>query len=453
LISKRAQLLNPTRNWRMKLRFYGFLFPLFFAIISSAQEVSLEEAVQMGLQKNFDIRILQRTGALAANDNRFAFGAFLPTINGNGAYVKSNNDSKAVTFADVETDKSGAKSTNTQGQIQLLWTLFDGTKMFATRKRILELAVLGEVNVRNQMMNSTAAIITTYYNVIRQKQQLKAINELMAVSEERVKLAEKKLQVGTGGKPELLQAKVDYNANRTAILAQEIVIQQLKDQMNGLLGMGLPDVYDVSDTIPINMSLTMEEILNSIEATNQAVVAARQNVKIAELTLRENRALRSPILNLTSAYNFNKTESELATSPFALKLNQNQGYNYGLSVTVPIINYMNVNRLIAASKITIDRSKIIYDQQIMLAIVGVRNAFVNYDNAKKILVIEEENILLAKENVTIALAGFKRGITTALDLRTAQQSLADAYNLLIAARYNAKISETELLRLKGALLN
>ena len=53
----------------------------------------------------------------------------------------------------------------------------------------------------------------------------------------------------------------------------------------------------------------------------------------------------------------------------------------------------------------------------------------------------------------IALEGFKRGITTYIELRTAQQSLTDAYNRLIAARYNAKTSEIELLRLKGGLLN
>jgi len=82
----------------------------------------------------------------------------------------------------------------------------------------------------------------------------------------------------------------------------------------------------------------------------------------------------------------------------------------------------------------------------------VRNAYVNYDNAKKVLLIEEENILLAKENVVIALEGFKRGITTFIELRTAQQSLAEGYNRLINARYQAKIAETELLRLNGGLL-
>ena len=121
-------------------------------------------------------------------------------------------------------------------------------------------------------------------------------------------------------------------------------------------------------------------------------------------------------------------------------------------MTVPILNGMNVTRQISAAKINLDRQKIIYEQQRTLMLVGVKNAFVNYDNARRTLIIEEETILLARENVTIMLEGFKRGINTFIELRTAQQSLADAYNRLIAARYNTKVSEIELLRLKGALL-
>ena len=113
---------------------------------------------------------------------------------------------------------------------------------------------------------------------------------------------------------------------------------------------------------------------------------------------------------------------------------------------------MNTNRLIGQAKINLERQKLIYDQQVTIVMVNIRVAFTNYENAKKTLLIEEENILLAKENVTIALEGFRRGITTFIELRTAQQSLADAYNRLIAARFNAKLSETELLRLQGALL-
>ncbi len=437
----------------MKVRVYGFLLGVLSLINANAQNVTLEEVLQIAMQKNYDVRILQNTAGLAYNDNRYAFGAFIPQVNAIGAYIKNNNNSRNLTFADVETIREGAKSTNTNASVQLIWTLFDGTQMFATRKRIQELAALGEANVRNQMMNTAAVVTINYYNIIRQKQQLKAILELMAVSEERVKLAERKLQVGTGGKPELLQAKVDLNAQRTAKLQQETLIQQLKDQLNGSLAMGLPDVYDVGDSIPIRLDLTMEETIANIENSNQTLLAAKKSIDVATLILRENRATRSPTINLTSAYNLNRIENELQVNPASQKYSRNQGYNYGLSVTIPIMNGMNVNRLIGQAKINIERQQLIYAQQLTLAVVGVRNAFINYDNAKKALLIEDENILLAQENVTIAFAGFKRGVTTFIELRTAQQSLGDAYNRLIAARYLAKVSETELLRLKGALLN
>ena len=68
------------------------------------------------------------------------------------------------------------------------------------------------------------------------------------------------------------------------------------------------------------------------------------------------------------------------------------------------------------------------------------------------LQLEEENILLAKENVFIAVERLRLGISTYLELRETQKSLENAYNRLIAARYNTKVAETELLRLKGGLL-
>jgi len=437
----------------MKRRIIGLFLGVFSFVTSYSQEVKLDEVVQLAVKKNYDVLVLQKTSDIAANDNRYAFGAFLPQINANGALVRPNNNSRNLTFSDLATNVDGAQSTQGTSSIQLVWTLFDGTKMFATRKRIEELAILGEANVRNQIMNTTALVMSTYYNIIRQKQQLKAIEELMKVSEERVKLAEKKLQVGTGGKPELLQAKVDLNANRTAILAQLTLIQQLKDQLNGQLGMGLPDQYEVTDTIPINLFITLQEIVTDIEKTNTTLIAARKNVDVADLVLKENRRSRSPVINFTSAYFFNQTENELQTSPAAQKFTRQWGYNYGANISIPIMNAMNVNRLVGQSKINVKRQQLIYDQQLMLAVVGVRVAFVNYDNAKKALLIEEENILLARENVNIALEGFKRGITNYIELRTTQQSLADAYNRLIAARYLAKTSEIELLRLKGSLLN
>jgi outer membrane protein TolC len=82
----------------------------------------------------------------------------------------------------------------------------------------------------------------------------------------------------------------------------------------------------------------------------------------------------------------------------------------------------------------------------------VKAGYYNYQFQVSALQLEQENIELAKENVAIALERFKLGVSTYLELREAQKSLEDAYDRLIAARYNTKLAETELLRLKGDLV-
>lgn len=438
----------------MKYRFFGFLTIVIFShFVANAQEqVSIEQVVALALEKNYDVQLARNVSDAANTDNRYAFGAFLPQLQATGATVWNSNDQE-LRFADESRNGTGkGESNTTTAAAQLTWTLFDGTRMFATRERIAAIAAQGELFVKDQMVNTIASVASNYYAIIRQKQQLKAIHEQMAVSEVRVKLAERKLEVGTGAKPELLQAKVDYNAQRTQIIQQEALILQLKDQLNALVGLQLPPSYDVSDTIIMDLNLRQEELANNIENTNFGLQVSRREIGISNLSIKERRAELFPFLNLNAAYNYLRTDNTRLIDPFTASYRQTEGYNYGFSVNVPILTGFNQRRLIQQAKVNASRQQLLYDQQKITVNVGLQNAYVNYDNAKKILVIEEENIFFAKENVSIALETFKRGATTFVELRTAQQSLGDAYTRLINARYLAKVAEIELLRLNGSLL-
>lgn len=216
--------------------------------------------------------------------------------------------------------------------------------------------------------------------------------------------------------------------------------------------MSLPVEYDISDSIPIQLDLHVSNFEQSFEKTNRTLLAAKKGIDIASATLWETKAMQSPVFNFTSNYNFSKTENNLATSAVSLLYSRVKGFNYGFSLSVPIFNGFNTRTIIQRAQTGVQRQQLIYDQQKSIAQVGIRNAFISYDNARQTLIIEEENIILAKENVFIALEGFKRGITTFIELRTAQQSLQEAYNRLIAVRYRAKVAETELLRLQGVLV-
>jgi outer membrane protein TolC len=137
---------------------------------------------------------------------------------------------------------------------------------------------------------------------------------------------------------------------------------------------------------------------------------------------------------------------------FTPLLNRNLGLNYGLSAAIPIFNGFNVKRQVKAAQLDIDYQNTLYNYQKWRMDVAISNAFKDYELQKKTLRLEEENILLAKENVYIASERLRLGVTSYLELRETQKSLEDAYNRLIAARYDSKVAETELLRLKGDLI-
>ncbi|MBN8789969.1 MAG: TolC family protein [Terrimonas sp.] len=435
-------------------RIFSFIIVFVFCtgVARSQQMITLEEAIAATLKNNYDILLAENDSAAAAIDKKYIFGGFLPTVNGTLGRTQTTSAQKQEFDGRPEVEGKGIRSRNLSAAINLNLVLFDGLKMFATRDRINELFALGQINLKNQVINSTAAVINAYYIIVRQKQQLKAIDEQMSINEERVKLADRKLSVGLGTKPELLQAKVDLNAQKATRLQQQSIMAQSKEQLNQLTGMQLPEPFEVSDSIPIKDDMTIENIQNNIQSTSPAILLALKNVDISRIMLKEVKATRWPVISFGSAYNFTQNNNYNNINPYAAIFSSNKGFNFGFTASVPILNYMNVNRNIKQAQLDVTYQETALKQQKNAVDVLVKAGFYNYQYQVSLLKLEEENIQLAKENVSIALERFKLGVSTFLELREAQKSLEDAYDRLIAARYNTKLSETELLRLKGELV-
>ncbi len=420
--------------------------------VKGQQMITLQEAIAAGLNKNYDILLASNDSAAAAADQHYIYGAFLPNVNIVAGTLWSTSAQKQKYDTRDDVEGSGIKTDNINAAVNLNWTLFDGLKMFATKQKVEELYDLGRINLKNQVVNTTAEIINSYYLIVRQKQLLKAIEEQMSINEERVKLADRKLSVGLGTKPELLQAKVDLNAQKAAHLEQQTTMMQMKEQLNQLTGMQLPAVYEVADSIPLDTDINISDIQNSIETSNPSILQALKNADIARSSLKEAKASRWPLVSFVSSYSFTRNENHNNISPFASTFSRNKGYNLGFTTSIPLLNNLSVNRNIRQAKLDVEYQDITVSKQKSLVNIWIKVAYNSYQYQLTALQLEEENIELAKENVMIALERFRQGVSTYLELREAQKSLQDAYDRLIAARYNTKVSETELLRLKGDIV-
>ena len=431
-----------------------FAIALFTGIIAGAQApMSLDDVIRTSLENNYDIRLSRNDSTLAALDYAFSQYAFYPRLNANGAIVYNTNASKQVLADGTSKERSGIKSNTANASLNLNWTLFDGMKMFITRRRLNELVEVGELQIKNQVVTTVAEVMGVYYNIIQQQEQLKATEDQMQLSAERLQLAQYKFDVGTGTKSDVLQAQVDYNAQRSLQLLQQTNIVKLKEQLNNLLQLPLDRDFILLDTaITVNTSLVLDSIQNGIVNTNPQLLLAQKNLDVADLALQERKAERFPTLSFNSAYNFNRTDNKSVINPFQPLFNQTHGLNYGFSATVPIFNGYITKRNIRAAQLDIEYQRLSYQRSLAEIHTNVQAAYRDYSSYLAILRMEEENIKLVRENLFIAKERYRLGVTTFLEMRTAEQSFTEAQRRLIQARYNTKVAEIELMRLRGDLV-
>ncbi len=444
------KLLSKTKPMKQIILFISIYLTCFS--LQAQETLTLEQAIEVALERNFDILLSKNDSLQTTIDRQYAYAEFLPNLNGISNRTWNKNAQRQILANGDIRESPDVRSNNIQANVALSWTLFDGMKMFIVRERFQQTEVLAGLQLKEQITNTIAELINTYYNIVRQKQQLRALEELISLNEERVTLANRKVQVGLGSKPELLQSKVDLNAQKSAQMLQRTLIEQLKEQLNFLMQVDNSAYYDVVDSIPLNQSLVLGQLQDGIEQTNWTLQVVEQQIELSRLALKERIAELFPTLTWNTAYNFSRTENLTVLNNFTPLFNRNQGFNYGFSLNIPIFNKFNTRKQIQKARIAVSQQELIYERERSLVYMNLLVAYKNYQTSLQTLILEEENIELAKENTEIAMERFKQGVTTNLELREAQKSLEDAYTRLIQTRYNTKIAETELLKLKGDLV-
>jgi outer membrane protein TolC len=277
---------------------------------------------------------------------------------------------------------------------------------------------------------------------------LDVLNETIVISEERVRIAESKKDVGSGSKFDLRQAQVDLNEDRSNLLKEELTYEQLKVSLNQLLGRDVSSDFNVGDTINIDMNLNLDQLKSLTLSQSTALEIARKNLTLSDINLRLSRAELYPVISLNGGYNYTNSESEAGF----IKSNRNYSLSYGVTASLNLFNGLNTRRKIENAEIGIENSKLNFDQVRTGIEANLLNTYKKYLNSLQLVKLENENLTIAKESVDIALERLKLGNITPLEFRETQRKLIDAKSRLVSAQFDAKSAETELLRISGQLI-
>jgi outer membrane protein len=428
-----------------KLYLAFLILPLF----AKAQEkLSLNDAIGTALKNNYSILVSKNNAAVAANDNTIGNAGMLPTVTAAGG-VSQTETSLRQDYTDGRVvDRSGVSSTAANAGVTLDWTLFDGLRMFVTKNKLAEIAAVGELNYKIEIENTVAQVIAAYFNVVQQQKLIEATDLIIGIDSERVALAQTRLDVGSGSRLDWLQARVDLNEQVSIRLKQAATLEENKDHLNYLLSRKPGTDFTVSDSIVITYQQTAESLRSTVQQNNFSILAAQRSQKISLLTMKEAKTWHSPVIGFSGGYNYSRNKSEAGL----LLLNQSNGLNYGLSMSWNLFDGFNVNRQVKDAKLNYESSGYqLKDLQLQVS-AQLEKALRDFNNNVNILSLEKENILLARENLDVAFERFRTGLSNSLELKNAQLSFQNAELRLVQAQYEAKISETELMRLNGELV-
>ncbi|MDL2144420.1 TolC family protein [Flavobacterium tructae] len=419
---------------------------LFCTTKISAQEVlTIEDAMKIALENNFEIKIAKNSLKISETNVTVGNAGMLPRATASVTDNNSVTNSSQTRQDGTTTSLRNAKNNSLAYGVSLGWTVFDGMKMFAKLDQLKELQKLGDSEMKRVILVKIGQVNSAYFDLVQQQQQLSALDTTIVISKQRLTLAQNRFSIGKASKLEVLNAQVDLNSDQVALLRQKESYANAKILLNQYLARDPRINFTVTNVVAVDNKLVLIDLIELAHKQNPALESQIINKRIAELQLKQVKADRYPVVNLTSGYNFNESQSSLGFT----SQNSSKGFNYGFNATLNVFDGFNQHRNEKIAKLQIENSQIAIEQQNMILDTQLSTAFQTYLTNLELIGLEEDNVTIAKQNLDITLDKFRIGTITTLDFRTAQLNYVNAKVRYSNAQFQAKLSEIALKELAG----
>ena len=425
-------------------------FPASVQAQPAPDTLRLDAAVQRALQNNQQAQIARREVDIAENNVSVGNAGFLPTLTGQAGYSETVASSDQTFLGGQTQNTDGAKTTQSNAGVDLRWTVFDGLQPFATYDRLGAERDRQAAATTEELEALAADVIEGYYDVARRQQQLAVLREAVSVSRERLRIVELQQELGSASDLEVRQARVDLNADSAQVLRQQTELVNAKSRLNRLLGRsGDASVrYAVTSSIAVDTSLGYGSLQETALRQSPALTQAREALQAAQAAKRETRADLFPSLDVTAGYGYSQLDAE---SGF-LQSSTSTDLTYGVSLTFDLFDGLNRWRRTQNAKIQTTNARLAVEDVRARLTTELTSAYERYQNRLRLVRLEQRNLEAGQANVDVALEQFELGTITSVELREVQEQFIQAESRLLAAQFEAKQAEVELLRLSGQLL-
>lgn len=418
---------------------------------TAAAQITLPELIATGLENNYQLKIVRNREQKAANDATRANAGQLPTISATASYSGSLNssDSKAREGGAVTSSRNTLDHSLTAG-INAEWTLFDGFKVQANYRRLQELKRQSATQTRIAIEDYVADLTAEYYNYVQQRIRMRNLNHAVRLSKERLRIVLERYTIGSASRLDLQQAQVDFNADSAQSLKQLEILATSRIRLYDLMAVkDMNTRLTVSDTsIQVSDDLVFDTLLEATMRTNASLLSAQQDITLAELDYRRTMSRDYPYVKLNAGYSYQHS----IMGAGATKTRDSWGPEAGVRIGMTLFDGDRRRQRLNA-KLDIENADLARLQLEQALRADLADLWQAYNNNRRLLNLERENLITAQENHYIAHERYMLGDLSGIEMREAQLSLLDAEERILAAEYSTKLCEISLRQLSGGIMH
>lgn len=433
-----------------------------------AQEnISLSQAVEIGLRNNYQIQIAERDVEIAQNNNDWAIAGKYPTIDltfsANNTYSSQNNP---VGFLRA---LSSFNTSVTPG-IEANWILFDGYRVRITKQQLEQQEVLSHGNLQVAVENTIQSVILAYYNALVQKEQLDVLTEVLELSRDRVEYQEVRREFGQAGTFDVLQTQDAYLNDSTSYLVQATTYANALRNLNLAMGEdNLDQQYTLSDELTFTTEdYDLEAMRTKLLANNKSLQNLFINRELARIGTQLEETEKYPQVSLRGGATYNSSWTLAGKGTFSGE--NDAGEPISIERDIGGVKNTSTNGFInlSASYNLFDagiRKKRIENAQKeeLIAQLNIEDlkrnlngqletTLATFNNQKELVKLTNQLVENAQQNLEIAEERFRGGLINSFDYRTIQVGYINASQQRLNAIFNLKNTETELVKLIGGLI-
>lgn len=420
--------------------------------VPAARPITLAEALTLAAQNNLGLRVAAYETQVARSQLAQAEAFRRGLLTGNAQYTRVNE--RPATTITVPNPPGPPLSVTLAPPEANLWSigvtyqlpLYTGGRneaQIALAKANLRGAESTLERIKQQLVLD---VRQAYYTMLLAQAGIGVSQRAVASAEENLRVARARVQAGASPRFDEVQAEVSLANARQGLVRARSSAALATQALDALLALPLDTVLQPRETMAV-VALRGEvpALIRRALETRPELAEHAARIEAAQAAVEIARAGTRPllVLNAGSSYGNSTTTSVTGGSTAGLT------WSVTLSGTITLSDGNLTAERIREAQLRVEQLKAT-EAQIRQGIeLDVRRAVINYASAVEEVAVADKAVEQGHEQLRIANVRFQAGVSTNLEVVTAQAALSQAELSRVQAVYNVNVARAQLDRAVG----